>query len=154
MNTKSDATLAGTIDGVWCSAAWNYEYTSLAITVPYPMLAPSSNASTLTFSMTGGDAAASLAGDMGSCCYTNAVIEPIIVAISGVGAGKSDSVDGKLELLNKWTCPAKFTNEWFTAASKKVDDLVFSTTSWWCSDGSFNMVGGADTANPAASGTA
>jgi len=54
------------------------------------------------------------------------------------------STDGelKLELFNKWTCPARFTNDWEDDATLKGSDhakIIMSSNNWWCSDGSYNV---------------
>jgi hypothetical protein len=44
------------------------------------------------------------------------------------------------KILNKWTCPAKYT--WDNSAAKKENayaSVVISTKNWWCSDGSYNL---------------
>jgi len=77
--------------------------------------------------------------DAGSCCYLPTVMAEL-------AAKTSADADASLEvnkLLNKWTCPAKFSNAWLT--TKKLNEsVVITATPWWCSDGSYNMVANAD----------
>lgn len=62
-----------------------------------------------------------------------------IVADAGTVSGGLKSP----ALLNKWTCPAKFQNAWVDdAVTDKA--IVETTTPWWCSDGTYNMVANAD----------
>jgi hypothetical protein len=67
------------ITSVWCSAAWNYSYTSLPITQAYPAM----NAVGYTFSKTGGGnttytATTANTGDLGSCCYAPATMTAMV----------------------------------------------------------------------------
>lgn len=66
MRSKASAALTGAITGVWCSAAWNYEYTLLLAANAYPK----ATSAALTFAADGGVATVGQTGDMGSCCYT------------------------------------------------------------------------------------
>lgn len=47
----------------------------------------------------------------------------------------------KLDLFNKWTCPAKYTSSRAaaTALAANKANLVHSTKNWWCSDGSYSL---------------
>jgi hypothetical protein len=118
---------------VWCSAGWNYEYTALLITKDYAIKA--ATAHTWNVKGDGDGAVALVAGDQGSCCYSMAAI--ILVA----DGDKTDAgADLNTKILNKWTCPAKYT--WDNSAVKKENayaDVVISTKNWWCSDGSYNL---------------
>jgi len=113
-----------TVTSVWCSGTWNYE-----IKAGSPYLA-SSAASQYNKDGT---------ADAGACCYLPTVMAELAVTAS-------TNADATLEvgkLLNKWTCPAKFSNSWLS--TKKLDgSVVITATPWWCSDGSYNMVASAD----------
>jgi len=46
---------------------------------------------------------------------------------------------GKNDLFNKWTCPAKFSNDHAAAGKVKAMTVALNATNWWCSDGTWNM---------------
>lgn len=109
---KADASATGAINGVWCSAAWNYEYTLLLLANQYPLVVVGTSSAVLTFAADGGVAAVGLTGDQGACCYVSETMTPIHNAASLTG------VVGTINLLNKWICPAKFTNNYGLATVK------------------------------------
>jgi hypothetical protein len=68
--------------------------------------------------------------------------------------GANQNADHPSSTLNKYTCPAKFSNDWKVSSdTTKTKDLTFmKTTNWWCSDGSYNASATASTGatfNPA-----
>ena len=66
----------GSLQTVWCSGAWNYEYKNLPANEAYPVANQNGN----VFDGTGAtndasDATKKLSGDLGFCCYTMDTIE-------------------------------------------------------------------------------
>ena len=103
------------ITTVWCSAAWNYEYKA---GLDYPGAAE----------VTG--AFHPETNDQGTCCYAASTMSAVY---------DQSALTGQRNLLNKWTCPSKFSSGW--AAGGSADDtvakLALKASSWWCSDGSY-----------------
>ena len=153
---------------VWCSAAWNYEYTNLPLgtagsastQVNYPQR-PADNASftALTYDATGalndGTAPNAGKGDMGFCCYTmddmRLTMNTKATVITQADPATSSSGTWKASTLNKWTCPAKFSGGWAadaapdsggappSAAYTSLNTGIKFSTDWWCSDGTYNL---------------
>jgi hypothetical protein len=123
---------------VWCSAGWNYEYTELALDKVYPTIANSTNATTTsTWLVTGaGNGTTPLvSGDQGFCCYKMTDIEGVADVLNDNATASTLNV----RLVNKWTCPAKYT---YGGAKKKGSEyasVTISVKNWWCSDGSYNL---------------
>jgi hypothetical protein len=129
---------------VWCSAGWNYEYTELALDKVYPTQANAAAAANtvVAWEVTGvGNGTTALKkGDQGFCCYKMSEIETIADVLND--AAGADSLN--VRLINKWTCPAKYT---YGGAKKKGSEyaqVTISTNNWWCSDGSYNLAITAD----------
>jgi hypothetical protein len=123
---------------VWCSAGWNYEYTTLLLTKDYPLMTKSKSDTEPQAWYVKGDEDGStdlVKGDQGFCCYT---LDLLLV----IGNLDNDAAtDMTTEMINRWTCPAKFA--WTNASVKKANAIVadgkMTTTNWWCSDGSYNL---------------
>merc|ERR1719331_1800976 len=49
-----------------------------------------------------------------------------------------------VRLINKWTCPAKYTYGGAKLKGNQYATLTISTKNWWCSDGSYNLAITAD----------
>lgn len=95
---------------VWCSGAWNYSYelSTIAASPLYPHMAAGG---AYTFSATGGDATAAgaaVTGDLGSCCY-NATDGTTFYSLAANAAAMAT------DKLNKYNCPAKFSNDFIAA---------------------------------------
>ena len=128
---------------VWCSAGWNYEYTALAGANAYP-ITKNGAGSTPTAWNDAGDTNEStmVKGDQGACCYSSDVMETFAAIANNKADGASEL---KTDLLNKWTCPAKYTSPWKAAGkantwNNPANTYKVAATPWWCSDGSYNMV--------------
>jgi hypothetical protein len=42
--------------------------------------------------------------------------------------------------MNKWVCPAKFSNTGDTTLAANSNIETYTATPWWCSDGTFNIL--------------
>lgn len=133
------ACMKGKINGgsnrtVWCSAGWNYEYTALKLDKEYPKTKEDGPLVWETKSVDTGDTGYAK-GDQGTCCYsmdTFITFQDLVGNATNAGAVKTS-------LFNKWTCPAKFTNDQAADKTEATRTVALSANSWWCSDGSFNM---------------
>lgn len=152
--TTADGTLSclkcmkGEITGttkrtVWCSAGWNYEYTVLTGTNGYPLTKNGTGGTPTAYNDAGDTNEATMVkGDQGACCYSSDVME----AFAAIANNKADgATELKTDLLNKWTCPAKYTSSWKAAGkantwNNPANTYKVAATPWWCSDGSYNMV--------------
>ena len=84
-------------------------------------------------------------GDLGSCCATKATLDTLY----GVALNAAE-----ISIHNVFTCPARWTNDSAAAGAGTVIVRAAATTDWWCSDGTFNVAGGASLGMPASGGTA
>jgi len=66
-----------------------------------------------------------------------------MAALTGVTYNSTGVTIKVNKLLNRWQCPAKFDTDWEDAAVPNATGIV-TTTPWWCSDGSYNMIASAD----------
>jgi len=124
----------GTNRTVWCSAAWNYEYTALKLDKSYPMTKENGPLTWATKSTDTGDSAYA-GGDQGTCCYSS----DKWLAFQALLENATTANAIKTSLFNKWTCPAKFTNSWTADKTPATNNVALSAKNWWCSDGSYNM---------------